>query len=337
MRMPTPHQYIDRRTGRVVTERLVADRLVNFLYSRVRERHGPLFRALTSSRATEILGYLNFDLPLRRYAYNPFRLAAALSVNLDECLLPPEALDTPRKFFERRIDYRRHRPMNPDPGVVVSPADARMLCGSFREQSLLFIKEKFFDLEELLGGPPAGAPAAFEDGDFAVFRLTPDKYHYNHTPVSGTVVAFQTLSGDCHACNPGAVVDLVTPYSKNRRAVTIIDTDVAGGSRVGRVAMIEVAALMIGDIVQCYSERGYRDPRRTEAGMTVLRGRPKSLFRPGSSVVVLLFQKGRVTFSADIVANLSHPRAVSRFSRGFGQAMVETEVRVRSPIGKRSV
>ena len=50
---------------------------------------------------------------------------------------------------------------------------------------------------------------------------------------------------------------MVTPYSKNRRHVTLIDTDVPGGSQVGMVAMVEVTALMIGDIVQCYSDEKY--------------------------------------------------------------------------------
>ena len=54
---------------------------------------------------------------------------------------------------------------------------------------------------------------------------------------------------------PGAVVALVTPYSKNSRVVTIIDTEVPGGTGVGLVAMIEVVALMIGEVVQCYSGR----------------------------------------------------------------------------------
>jgi phosphatidylserine decarboxylase len=44
---------------------------------------------------------------------------------------------------------------------------------------------------------------------------------------------------------------MVRPYSKNKRVVTIIDTDVEGGTGIGLVAMIEVVALMIGDIVQC--------------------------------------------------------------------------------------
>jgi phosphatidylserine decarboxylase len=128
---------------------------------------------------------------------------------------------------------------------------------------------------------------------------------------------------------------MVRPYSKNKRVVTIIDTDVEGGTGIGLVAMIEVVALMIGDIVQCYSNREYNAPQQIEAGLMVSKGQPKSLFRPGSSVDVLILQEGRVTFSEDIVSNLHHRLAESRFSQGFGQPLVETEVKVRSPIGKR--
>jgi phosphatidylserine decarboxylase len=71
--------------------------------------------------------------------------------------------------------------------------------------------------------------------------------------------------------------------------------------------------------------------------MMVSGGQPKSLFRPGSSVDILIFQKNRVTFSEDIVANLHHPRAFSRYSQGFGKPLVETEVSVRSQIGQRSM
>jgi hypothetical protein len=34
---------------------------------------------------------------------------------------------------------------------------------------------------------------SYGDGDFAIFRLTPDKYHYNHVPVSGMVVDFYAI------------------------------------------------------------------------------------------------------------------------------------------------
>jgi phosphatidylserine decarboxylase len=333
--LPEIHQYIDRETAEVKTENLYCDRLVNYIYSDIRERRPAIFKALTSSRVSGLLGYLNFDLPLKQLFYTPQKLADALSVDLSECLQSPHELNTPRKFFERKIKYWQHRPISSDPDTVVAPADSKMLVGSFSEQSLLFIKEKFFSFQELLGHSSSDWLAEFEKGDFAIFRLTPDKYHYNHTPVSGRVSEIYEIPGRYHSCNPGAVIHVVDPYSKNKRVVTIIDTDVKGGTGVGLVAMIEIVALMIGDIVQCYSDREYDCPKPVEPGMMVSKGQPKSLFRPGSSVDVLIFQKNRVKFSQDIVSNVHHQHALSRFTRGFSKPLIETDVKVRTQIGRR--
>jgi phosphatidylserine decarboxylase len=337
MNLSIRHQYIDRETAEVKTENLYCDRLVNIIYAQVKERNKTLFNALTSARTTAILGYLNYDLPPKGYFFSPFKLAKILAVDLGECLDPPEELNTPRKFFERKIKYLQMRPMPSNPVSVVAPADSKMLVGSLAEQSQLYIKEKIFNYHELLGPSPKDWLTAFAEGSFAIFRLTPDKYHYNHVPVSGRVADFYQISGRYHSCNPGAVVQLFHPYSKNKRVVTIIDTDVEGGTRIGLVAMIEVAALMIGDIVQCYSDQQYDCPKTIQPGMMLSRGQPKSLFRPGSSIDVVIFQRDRVEFSQDIVSNLNHPGAASRFSQGFGKALVETEVKVRSQIGRRRV
>lgn len=222
--------------------------------------------------------------------------------------------------------------MAEDAGAVVSPADACILLGTLAETSALFLKGKFFDLAELLGPNRELWLAAFLDGEFAVFRLTPDKYHYNHVPVSGRVVDFYELDGECHACNPSAVIALVTPHSKNRRTVTIIDTDIPGGTGVGYVAMVEIVALMIGGIRQCYTGHRYDDPVAMHPGLVLEKGQPKSLYRPGSSTNVLLFEKGRIGFCPDLVRNLHHPGANSRYSLGFGRRLVETDVKVRSTI-----
>jgi phosphatidylserine decarboxylase len=98
--------------------------------------------------------------------------------------------------------------------------------------------------------------------------------------------------------------------------------------------MIEIVALMIGDIQQRYSEREYQAPRPLVPGMFLRAGNPKSLFRPGSSAVVLLLEKGRVAFCPDLLANRSHPWARSRYSEGFGRKLVETDVQVRSSIAE---
>jgi phosphatidylserine decarboxylase len=323
------HQYIERRSGRVLDERLFGDRLVGLVYSRLRERSGAMFRAVTGARMSRLLGLLNYDLALAGRLSGARGFLEELGVEPAECR-EPLALTTPRAVFERKLRYEDCRPLC-GPREVASPADSRVLVGSFAEHSALFVKEKFFSRRELLG---AGRPwlSAFAGGSFAVFRLTPEKYHYNHAPVSGRVADIYELEGGYHSCNPRAVVSLVTPYSKNRRVVTILDSDAEGGTGVGLVAMVEVVALMIGDIVQCYSRTAYDDPRPVEPGMFLEKGRPKSLFRPGSSTVVLMFQPGRVSFCPDLVANQRRPGVASRFSAGFGQPLAETEVLVRSAV-----
>lgn len=330
-----PHQYVSREGG-VLTETLFGDQIVNFLYSKTRESAPSVFRALTGKRMSKLLSLANFDLPLTASLLGNKRFLEQTGVDLGECLDSPASFTTPRKIFERKIRYWECRPEPEDPRAAVSPADARVVIGSFHLSSGLFAKGKFFDYEELLGGAKRTWLDAFDGGDFAVFRLTPDKYHYNHTPVAGRVVDAYELAGGYHSCNPGAVVEIVTPYSKNKRFVTVIDTDVEEGSGIGLVAMIEIVALMIGEIVQCYSDKRYEDPRPVTPGMFVRRGVAKSLYRPGSSTDVVLFQEGRVAFAPDLVRNLSFDRARSRFSEAFGQPLVETDVAVRSLIATPS-
>jgi phosphatidylserine decarboxylase len=329
------HQYVDRETRQIRTERLFQDRLIRFLYSSARESAPALFRALTSGRASKLLGYVNYDLPLGAKLVGSRRFMKKLGVDLSECLDPPKRLNTPRKVFERKIRYWECREMPADGSTVVSPADARVLVGSFTETHAIPAKDKFFRYEELLGVDKRLWLDAFEGGDFAIFRLTPDKYHWNHTPVSGIVVDIYEVDGTYHSCNPQAVVAVATPYSKNKRVVTIIDTDVPGGTGVGLVAMIEVVALMIGHIDQRYCEERYDLPQPVEVGLFLRRGQPKSLYRPGSSTDILIFQPNRIEFAADLLSNMNLPLE-SRFSRGFGRALVETDIRVRSYLAHRS-
>ncbi len=327
----TPHQYIRRDSGKICDERMFGDGVVHVLYHPLREHAPSLFRLLTGPRVSSLLARLNYDTPLNGQTKAFVREA---NIDLSETVLAPERLDTARKFFERQIRYWDCRPMNDVEDEVVSPADSRVLVGSLADDAPLFIKEKFFTLDELMACDKPQWVRAFQDGDCAIFRLTPDKYHYNHCPVAGRVQDFYAVEGAYHSCNPSAVVAAVTPYSKNKRHVTVIDTDVPGGTQVGLVAMIEVVALMIGEIVQCYCERGYDTPCAVTPGMFVRKGSPKSLYRPGSSTDVLLFQKDRMEFSPDLVSNQLRPGIMSRFSEGFGRSLIETDVQVRSPIGR---
>lgn len=325
------HQYIERNSGEVKDELLYHDRIINNIYSAKREESSVLYRMVTSRYLTDMLAFINYDMPMGKRISGGSRFLKKTGIDITEFLDPLESLNTSRKFFERKIKYRECRPLPEKPGVIVSPADSRMLIGSFDDTSFIFLKEKFFGLEELLGHRPEWH-SRFRNGKYAVFRLTPEKYHFNHVPVSGMVADYYEIEGSFNSCNPGAVAAIDRAYSKNRRTVTIIDTDVEGGTGAGMVAMLEVAALMIGDIKQCYSEDGYKDPVEIKKGMFLKAGSVKSLFRPGSSVDILLFEKGRIIFSDDLVENSQRRDVQSRFTEHFEKALIETDVKVRSEI-----
>lgn len=331
-----PHRYIERESDRVAREDLLADTAVRFIYGTLREKAPWFYNAVTGPSVTDMLGFVNYDLALNARFSGARRLARKIGLNPDECLASLDEMDTPRKIFERKIAYWRCRPMDGSPEVIVSPADSRMLLGSLDESSSLHLKGKFFDFPELLGEGKACHSCRFNGGAWCVFRLTPDKYHYTHAPVSGIVTDFYGVDGRYHSCNPSAAIAVATPLSKNRRVVTLIDTDVEGGAGVGVVAMVEIVALMIGDIKQCYSENRYDDPAPVTRGLFLRRGQPKGLFRPGSSTVVLFFEKDRVAFSRDLLHNQLRPDVGNRFSDWLGRPLVETDVQVRSTIGKRT-
>lgn len=325
------HQYLSRSSGEIRDEELFADRMIGYLYSRVREQAPVLFNTLVSGRASSLLGFLNYDLPLGAHLSGANGVVRRLGIDLAECVQPQAYYTTPRRIFERQIRYREVRPMDENSFAVVSPADSRMCVGSFDTGAQLFIKDKFFSFEELLGD--RGWTSSFAGGDFAIFRLTPEKYHYNHVPVSGVVHDHYVVEGAFHSCNPTAVIEVATPFSKNRRAVTVIDTDVEGGSHCGLVAMVEVVALMIGQIVQAYSEHEYEQPQPMRTGMFVRKGQPKSLYRPGSSLDVVVFQEKRMRFAEDLLANQNRADVGSRFSAWLDKTWVETDVKVRETIG----
>lgn len=331
---PSPHQYICRQSNQVITESLIGDRAVSFVYNRVREYAPAMFKALTSSRMSSLLSFYHYDFLDKQRPKNN-SMFQKFNIDWRECVEPPGYYNTPRKVFERQIRYWELRSMENSPEAIVSCADSRLLIGSFSEVSNLFIKEKLFSAEELLGAEKYW-PQHFTAGDFAVFRLTPDKYHYNHMPVSGRVAEIYEVDGCHHSCNPSAQIAVTSLYAKNRRIVTIIDTDVKGGSNIGYVAMVEIVALMIGDIVQSYSDSRYEKPRPIQPGMYVRKGCPKSLYRPGSSTDVLIFEPGRIDFCTDLVRNSQRSDVQSRYTNSFGRPLIETDIQVRSTIGYRA-
>ncbi|MGC8925710.1 MAG: phosphatidylserine decarboxylase [Calditerrivibrio sp.] len=325
------HCYIERSTGKIIPEEFIGDKFIRFLYSKVRENSQFMFNLAVNKTTTKLLKFLKYDKKLSRKEIDYY--ISMLKINLDELYDDPSQFKTLSDIFERRIKYWDKRPMDDSFDVIVSPADSKMILGSLSEDSLLCLKDKFFTLDDLLIKPKW--VDKFIHGDYTIFRLTPDEYHYNHLPVSGIIIDFYEIEGKFHSCNPYSTITVVTPLSINRRAVTIIDTDVPNGSNVGLVAFIEVAAMMIGKIDQRYSDVKYESPVEMKEGLFLKKGQPKSVYRPGSSTDVVLFEKGRIEFDDDLIAFSQNSHNKSRYTYGFNIPITEIKIKVRERIATR--
>jgi phosphatidylserine decarboxylase len=330
------HQYVSRYSTVAIDETLLADRVIRFLYAREREDPSLLQRALASAKVTQWLAHWEFDRSLADPIRRIENIAKRMGINTDEIVGGVIHMRTLRDLFERKIRFWDVRPLPSRSCGIVSPADGKALPFLANDDTALPIKEKFIGLNELLGQLNPWVLGA-RDIAGVIVRLTPDVYHYTHSPVAGRVVAHQLIEGAFHSCNPLAATRLRNSYPRNRRAVTVYDTDVPNGSGVGTVVQVDVAAMMIGQIVSCYSECEYEHPAALRKGQWVERGMPVSMFRPGSSTSVVLWHGSRANVASDLVANSARTHLRSRFSDWLQSAWVETALQVRQAISETRV
>lgn len=138
------HQYLVREDNTIATEELFGDKIVRFLYSHTREHAPSLFRMVTGTRMSHLLGLWNFDMKLGARLLGNRKFLNRCGVNFEECVDEISSFTDARKIFERKIKYWDCRPMLDEEESVVSPADSRMIVGSLSETEALFIKDKFF-------------------------------------------------------------------------------------------------------------------------------------------------------------------------------------------------
>ena len=143
----------------------------------------------------------------------------------------------------------------------------------------------------------------FNGGKVAVLRLCPADYHRYHFPCNGTIAEQVMIDGKYHSVNPVALNAQRRIFCRNKRSYTLIDTE-----DFGRLALMEVGAFGVAGIHQTFS------------GTQVERMQEKGYFDFGGSTIVLVFQKDRIDFSADLVEH--------------SQKGVETLVKVGETIGQ---
>ncbi len=217
-------------------------------------------------------------------------------VNIQEAEAP-DAEDYPsfNDFFTRALRPGA-RTVQDQPNVLISPCDGTVTqIGDIKEGLLLQAKNRYYRVEELLGGtyPPARKDArAFVDGKFCSIHLSPRDYHRVHAPVDMQLETMAHIPGRLFSVAAYALKVIPRLYLRNERVACIFE------SELGRIAVVMVGALNVGSIETTWNgpvtpgafavTRNSYSKDAPAPDIRFRRGEEMGRFNMGSCVVVLV-------------------------------------------------
>jgi phosphatidylserine decarboxylase len=187
------------------------------------------------------------------------------------------------EFFFRKLKPDA-RPIDPDPGTAVFPADGRHFgFPNAEEIRHVFVKGQRFQLAELLGD--AALAARYRTGTLILSRLCPVDYHRFHFPVAGKPGPAREMAGPLFSVSPIALRKRIDYLWTNKRSLALLET-----TDFGTVLLLEIGATCVGTIRQTFAP-----------GSAVAKGGEKGFFAFGGSSTITLFEPGKVTLADDLL------------------------------------
>lgn len=267
-------QFFNKMTGKMDVEKVYGDKMVEWLY-----------QSNTGKALSEVLvkpWLSNFYGLLQNTSWSKGKIKPFIkdfNIPLDD-FLPEEGRDQSdpyssfNQFFIRRFKPgKRHFPS--ESNLMGAPAEARYYAyESIQDDELIPVKGKFLNSPLLLANTKW--ENIFKDGPCLLARLCPVDYHRYHYPDNGTVLDHYPVHGKLHSVNPLALKEKADIFATNERVVTILETE-----NFGKLAYVEVGAIMVGKIIQSGSLTNFS------------RGEEKGYFLFGGSTVIVLGERGK--------------------------------------------
>ncbi len=207
----------------------------------------------------------------------------------------PEEYTCFNDFFTRQL-RPGVRPISPDLGLILSPADGVVSAiGNINAGEIFQAKGKSYSLLSLVGGDTALAET-YQHGSFATLYLSPRDYHRVHMPISARLQKMRYVPGRLFSVNQTTAEGIDNLFARNERAICHFQ------SQHCPMAMILVGALIVAGIETRWA--GQFTPGKSvvsenyteEKAVTLNRGEEMGLFKLGSTVI-LLFPPGKVRWT----------------------------------------
>ena len=215
------------------------------------------------------------------------QFSKAYHVDLSEVAEPLSAFETFNAFFTRRLKPGA-RPIDGDPTVVVSPADARLqtLCRIPLSGQVEQVKGKRYSVAALLGDHADASP--YREGSLATLYLSPRDYHRVHCPIDGKITSWRYIPGRFFPVNRLAVDHIDGLFTVNERVVIHMETEAHGKLVAVMVGAANVARITLPfDDVTPYRRRKTTTRVEPVTPLRVKRGDELGVFNLGSTVVLL--------------------------------------------------
>lgn len=292
-------QYLNRKTKQLETEKVYGEKAIAYLYgNKGKVAKFLLFLVAFCPFFSTVYGWLQKSFWSKKKII-PF--IQEFKINQDEFLEDTKSFKSFNDFFIRKLKPSA-RPIDIRDGVAIIPADGRYLFYSHIEKADGFvIKGKKFTLQALL--KDEALAHKYKDGSMVIARLCPLDYHRFHFPIHCKPSKTRLINGPLYSVNPLAIKENINIFSENKRTITLLE------SENQTVAFIEVGATAVGSIHQTFKE-----------GKTYPIGAEKGFFSFGGSTLILLFEKGKITFDNDLLeASKEHIEIYCMMGQSMGR------------------
>lgn len=291
-----PIKFVNRKSKEIIKESPPGAGFLNFLYS---HPFGKLsLNLLFKRKLVSAVG--GWFMNSKRSSKRVQKFISDHNMDMSEFLVPEEGFQTFNDFFYRKL-AKNARPIGSD---LACPADGKVLAFNDNSKSQeFFIKGSVFNLETFLESSKLAEK--YKEGGMMIIRLAPTDYHRYHFPCEGKAGPSIPIKGDYLSVSPLALKKSLDIFLKNKREYMVLNS-----TEYGDILICDVGATMVGTIIQTYSP-----------GNIVSKGEEKGYFAFGGSTLVMLTEKNKVTFSADLIENTKNG--------------LETEVQMGETIGHK--
>ncbi|WP_017460408.1 archaetidylserine decarboxylase [Dyella ginsengisoli] len=229
-----------------------------------------------------------------RWTFRPWKdwligtIVRNYQVDMDEAAQPdPRAYEHFNAFFTRVLKPGARQP-DPDPAVVLCPADGRISqAGTIEDGRIFQAKGQSFTAAELLGDEAAAEP--YRNGRFVTVYLSPRDYHRVHMPLAGKLRETVHIPGRIFSVAPFAVEAIPRLFARNERLVCHFDGEHGPFAMVmvGAVLVSSVSTVWDGLVIPPYASH-IRRKSFTGQDIRLTRFAEMGRFNMGSTVILLL-------------------------------------------------